>query len=689
MMSEKIENTHRERAAYVYVRQSSPGQVRNHRQSQKRQYALAAHARKLGFRNVDVIDDDLGRSGTGLVERPGFGKLLTAVCDGMAGAVVALEASRLARNNRDWHHLLDLCGLTNTLVIDEDGVYNPQHPSDRLLLGLKGSMAEFELRLLNQRAQAALRQMIEEGQVLWEPSIGFVRTESNGLELTADRQVQDAIRGVFRKFRELGSVRQVLLWYRQERIVLPHTVNGTRSQQVKWKLPVYNRIHKLVTNPVYAGAFVWGRTKTRTRMEDGRARKTRGHNQPMDEWNVVIRDHHPGYITWDEYMQNREQIAQNNGSSRGAPREGSGLLAGLLRCRRCGRQLHVGYSGTRGNVPRYYCRGGHVNHGTDWCISFGGMRVDETVSRVVLDAVQPAGIEAALLAHQRMNDQVDEKRLALERSLEKARYETDRIRRQYDAADPENRLVAGELEFRWEQSLQRVTELQQRLDSECQQADPLTAAQRVRIMQLGNDLKAAWYHPQASESLKKRILRTVLKEIVVDVNDDPPEVEMTLHWSGGVHTQLRVAKNRTGQHRYRTDRQVTELLPELACVCRDKDIAAILNRLGLKTGHGKTWIASRVASLRNRLGVKPYSAVENSEYVTLQDAAKALGVSAASVRRMIERSLLPARQVVTCAPWLIRRDDLQLAEVQSAVQAIQSGRKIPRRAAGQTQFPFN
>ncbi|MEQ9408225.1 MAG: recombinase family protein [Fuerstiella sp.] len=687
-MSEKIENTHCERTAYVYVRQSSPGQVRSHRQSQKRQYALAEHARRLGFRNVVVIDDDLGRSGTGMVERPGFGKLLTVVCDGVAGAVVALEASRLARNNRDWHHLLDLCGLTNTLVIDEDGVYNPQHPSDRLLLGLKGSMAEFELRLLNQRAQAALRQMIEEGQVLWEPPVGFVRTESNGLELTADRQVQDAIRGVFRKFRELGSVRQVLLWYRQEKIDLPHTVKGTKAQQIEWKLPVYNRIHKLVTNPVYAGAFVWGRTTTRTRMENGRARKTRGHHQPIDEWEVLIRDHHPGYITWEDYMRNREQIAQNNGSSRGAPREGAGLLAGLLRCRRCGRQLHVAYSGTKGNVPRYHCRGGHVNHGTARCLSFGGMRVDEAISRAVLEAVQPAGVEAALHAQQRLNDQVDEKRSALERSLEKARYEADRVRRQYEAADPENRLVAGELESRWEEALQRVTDLQQRLDSECREAAPVTAPQRNRLMQLGQDLETAWHHSQASESLKKRILRTVLEEIVVDVSDDPPEVVMTLHWSGGVHTQLRMAKNRTGQHRYRTDRKVTELLPELARVCRDKDIAAILNRLGLKTGRGKTWIASRVASLRNRLGVKPYSADENSEYVTLQEAARTLGVSAASVRRLIEQNVLPASQVIASAPWLIRREHLQLAEVQSAVQAIRSGRKVPRRAAGQTQFPF-
>lgn len=687
-MSEKIELHHLERTAFVYVRQSSMHQVRQNLQSGRRQYELRDKACALGFQNVTVIDDDLGCSGSGVVERPGFGRLLAAVCDGQAGAVVALEASRLARNNRDWHHLIDLCALTDTLVIDDDGVYNPRQLNDRLLLGLKGSMAEFELGLLRQRAHEALQKMVAEGQVLWEPPVGFVRTESNTIELSPDREVQKAIRGVFRKFEQLGSVRQVLLWYRQESVSLPSAVKGTKGTQVEWKLPAYKRIHNILKNPAYAGAFAYGRTKTRTAMTDGRARKTRGHHRPLDEWQILIRDHHEAYITWEQYLQIQDQITSNSARVGKAAKKGAALLAGLLRCGRCGRKLHVGYSGNKGTVPRYCCRGGQLNHGTNWCISFGGLRVDEAVSREVLKAVQPSGVEAALEAQRRLAQQTDEKRSSLELALQRARYEADRVRRQYDATEPENRLVAGELEARWERELEHVAELQQRLNSECDPPQTTTAEQFARLLELGDDLRSAWDHPNAGMPLKKRILHTLLEEIVVDVADEPPEVRMTLHWAGGVHTRLRVPKNRTGQHRYRTDRQVTELLPELARVCSDKDIASVLNRLQLKTGRGKTWIASRVASLRNRLGIPPYAADDDSEFVTLKSAAEILEISPSSVRKLIERTILPGHQAVAFAPWVIRREDLFSADVQSAVVSIRQGARIPRCTPSQQQLPF-
>ena len=336
-MSEKIEASHRERIAYVYVRQSSMHQVREHKESQRRQYELVEKAKQLQFSEFVVIDDDLGRSGTGSQDRPGFGKLLSAVCNGQAGGVFALEASRLARNNRDWHHLVDLCALTATLVIDSDGVYDPRLLNDRLLLGLKGSMAEFELGLLRQRAQEALRQMIARGETLWEVAVGYVRTNENHVEMIPDRQVQEAIRGVFAKFREFGTARQVLLWYRQEKIPLPCLKKGDSENAVVWRLPVYSQILKFLQNPTYAGAFVHGRTKSKTKMRDGRARKTRGHRVPMEEWDVLIRDHHPGYITWEEYLRNQKQLETNGGmrGGSGAAKSGPALLAGLLRCGRC------------------------------------------------------------------------------------------------------------------------------------------------------------------------------------------------------------------------------------------------------------------------------------------------------------------------------------------------------------------
>lgn len=690
-MNDKISDQHLERAAYVYVRQSTMHQVRDHQESQRRQYELMNKARELRFPDIVVIDEDLGRSGTGSQDRPGFGKLLTAVCAGQVGGVFAMEASRLARNNRDWHHLIDLCALTNTVVIDHDGIYDPRNLNDRLLLGLKGSMAEFELGLLRQRAHEALRDMVARGEALWEVAVGYVRTVENGIELIADRQVQEAIRGVFAKFRELGTARQVLLWYRQEKIPLPQYEKGRAGKNVAWRLPIYNHILNFLQNPIYAGAFAYGRTKTRTTVKAGRPRKTHGHRVPIEAWEVLIHEHHPGYISWDEFLRNQEQLHANmvRRGKPGAPKSGPALLAGLLRCGRCGRNLHVGYSGIDGRVPRYYCRGAHLNHGAEWCISFGGLRADESVVGAVLEAVQPAGVQAALDAWQQACEVQDEKRHALELALEKAAYEVGRARRQYDAVDPENRLVAGELEARWNLALQAHNELKQRLDREACPPKPADDQFRDRLMSLGKDLSVAWNHPAASVELKKRILRTVLTEIVVDLQEEPSEIVMWLHWAGGVHTQLRVVRNGTGKHRHCTDQNVLDIIRELAKVCLDADIAAILNRLGYRTGAGNTWIESRVRSLRfnHQISVPPTD--KKREWLTLADASRELKISTPAVRRLIQREVLPAKQVVPCAPWVIERENLAIPAVQMAVKAIHEGRRIPRNDPRQQEFPIN
>jgi DNA invertase Pin-like site-specific DNA recombinase len=297
------------------------GQVRNHLEGQRRQYALTDRAKALGFQHVTVIDDDLGRSGNGTAERPGFARLVTSVYEGRIGAVLASEASRLARNNRDRHHLIDLCALTETLVVDHDGIYDPRQINDRLLLGLKGTMSEFELGLMRQRAQEALLQKIRRGEVLTEVPVGYLRTESNALELTPDRQVQAAIRGVFAKFQELGSARQVLLWYRHEQIALPFLIKGLNGAQVTWRLPIYARIMAILQNPIYAGSFAYGRSTNRIVVAEGRAKKTRGHRVSREQWQVLIHDHHAGYITWNAYLRNQE-ILKENAAMRGDARPG-------------------------------------------------------------------------------------------------------------------------------------------------------------------------------------------------------------------------------------------------------------------------------------------------------------------------------------------------------------------------------
>jgi DNA invertase Pin-like site-specific DNA recombinase len=621
MNAEKIQLTHRERAAYLYVRQSTMQQVRHAQEGQKRQYALQPRARELGFGQVVVIDEDLGKSGSGSVERPGFGRLLSEVCQGTVGAIFALEASRLARNNRDWHHLIDLCAMTNTLVIDEDGVYDPRLLNDRLLLGLKGSMAEFELGLMRQRAREALLQMIRRGLVLWQVPVGYLRTEDHSLEMISDRQVQEAIQGLFVQFRALGSARQVLLWYTQERIPLPHLKPKASGQEIVWRLPAYNYILRVLKNPVYAGTFVHGRSGFRTIVRDGRARKTYGHFLPISEWKVVIHNHHPGYISWEEFLHHQQLLRGNQpmaSANPGAAKNGPALLVGLLRCARCGRKLCVGYSG-RSRIPRYVCRRVNLTQGGEPCLSVGGSRLDQAVSTKVLEALQPIGIQAAWDAVAQMRHTEAEKRKALELALEKARYEAERARRQYDEVEPENRLVAAELEGRWNEALGRVAALESRCAETMSALAESTGAERERLLELGDDLRELWNHPQAPMVLKKRILRTVLEEIIIDIRDeDPPKVHLRLHWAGGSHTVLVVVKNRSGQHRCCATQELVELVRELAKVCRDRSIASILNRLGYRTGPGNTWKESRVTGLRHYHQIPACSAERPGELLPRQ-----------------------------------------------------------------------
>ena len=398
-MNPKLTSERLRRRAIVYVRQSSIGQLTHNRESRRRQYDLEKHARELGFQAVVVIDEDLGRSGSGLIERPGFQRLVAEVCTGEVGAVLCIEASRLARNGRDWHHLIELCGMVGAVVVDPDGVYDPAIVNDRLLLGLKGTMSEFELSLLRQRSVEAIRQKASRGELQFLLPVGLCWTAAGKIDKDPDRRVQQSLELVFNKMTELGSVRQVLLWLRQEKVKLPALPCDRSKPEMIWKIPIYNTVLKILKNPAYAGAYAFGKTEARTKVVDGRARKTAGHYKPRSEWTVLLREHHPGYISWEQYERNQALLAANaHMKSRMEPKAGRGgraLLSGMLRCRRCGRMLHLSYSGTGSNVLRYHCRGAHLNHGADWCISFGGLRVEvrrskHFLSRCSLNASQLA-----------------------------------------------------------------------------------------------------------------------------------------------------------------------------------------------------------------------------------------------------------------------------------------------------------
>jgi DNA invertase Pin-like site-specific DNA recombinase len=456
----KISAEHLSRRAIVYIRQSTPEQVANNLESQRRQYGLADRARQLGWQDVTVIDEDLGRSGSG-VARPGFEKLLAAICVGDIGAVVAIEASRLARNGRDWHTLLEFCGLLSTLIVDEDTVYDPRQPNDRLLLGMKGTMSEMELSVLRQRAHEAKKLKASRGELFMTIAVGYRRVANEDrIEKEPDRRVQHAIELVFRKFAELHSARQVHRWLRQESITLPTTGYGPEGRHIVWKLPTYSRVLLVLTNPVYAGAYSYGRTTQRLRLEEGRKRIVRGHKQAREEWSVLLLDHHEGYISWEQYERNLRLIADNANSKglmvRRAVRPGASLLNGILRCGRCGRKMRVSYAKRN---SRYYCQGASQTDGGKMCISFGAARVDQAVSAAVLEQLQPLGVQAAISAIDARDGDADDARRHVELALEQARYESSRARRQYDAVDPEYRIVAAELERSWNERLLAVGNL--------------------------------------------------------------------------------------------------------------------------------------------------------------------------------------------------------------------------------------
>lgn len=630
---------------------------------------------------MQVIDDNLGRSGGGTA-RLGFERLLAAICEGRVGAVVSLEASRLARNGRDWHTLLEFCGLVGTLIVDEEGIYDPRSPNDRLLLGMKGTMSEMELSVFRQRSVEAMRQKAQRGELYLTVAVGYVKTDDDRIEKDPDRRVQDAIALVFRKFDELRSIRQALLWFRQEHVLVPSIVQGRGKRPIEWKLPVYPTVHHILTNPVYAGSYAFGRRGTQAIIKDGRKRIMRDTvRNNWKSWPILLHHHHEGYISWAEFERNQHLIADNaNGKSnlgRGAIRRGEALLPGLLRCARCGRRLLIRYSGKGGNTQNYYCRGEFGAEARDNCIRFGGMRIDRAISQEVLIRLQPLGIEAALAAMQARSHEQDDKRQQIQNAIRQAQFEVARARRQYDAVDPDNRLVAGELERRWNERLIHLQELEHQQDELAVQHTPqLSTLDRARLMELGEDLTKAWDNPHVSVETRKQIIRLLIKEIVVDIVGDT--LSLVIHWQGGDHTRMTVKKNKVGRTRWAVEADVIDLVRVLARQLPDPAIAAILNRSGKTTPHGKGWTRTHVCGFRKSHNIAIYREGERRERgeATLDEAADILKISRTTAYRMINEGTLLAQQLCIGAPWIIRLSDLQHDAIRREADARRSRRPM-------------
>jgi len=688
-MNSKITSDHLSRGAVVYIRQSTPGQVIEHTESQRCQYALAESASLMGFASVTTIDDDLGRSGSGVVERPGFQKLVASVCSGSIGAVFCIEASRLARNGRDWHHLVDLCAVVGVLVIDPDGVYDPRLVNDRLLLGLKGTMSEYELSLLRQRGLAARDSKAKRGELRFGLPPGYCWNELGRIEMDPDERVSDAIKLMFRKFRELGSARQLFLWVRHAALQIPVARQKSPQQRIGWQAPAYHNLVEMMHNPIYAGAYVFGRTTHRTHLVEGRAKRTTGHRKPMEHWNVLLRDHHVGYISWEEFEENQKMLAENahmqKRASRKAARGGRALLTGLVRCGRCGRMLHVFYGMRSGHAHRYQCRGDDAHVGAGQCIGIGGVRVDRAIAAQIMEAISPLAVEAAIHAAQQVTRADDDVRQAVRRELEEARYEASLAARRYEAVDPTKRLVARELESRWNAALERAAQLEQRLARMDAAAASRPNIDREGLLTLAHDLPAAWNAPGATMRTKQRLTRILIQEVVIDLDDQAHEAIVTIHWTGGRHTEVRVARTRTG--RYPDDRYPSpvEVIRKLGGQWPDRDLAVTMNRMRCKTGDGESWTTVRVRALRERLGVAAFDAtISRPKTISVDETAYRLKICVGSVLRLIRTGILPATQLMPSAPWQVPAEALESEAVKIGVQHV-----IARRPAKLLSFYEN
>jgi DNA invertase Pin-like site-specific DNA recombinase len=689
-MSEKIRPQHTARKAILYIRQSSAYQVSHNVESQKLQYAMEDRLQHLGWREIEVVDEDLGRSASGTVTRSGFERMVAQVCMGQVGAVAAREVSRFARNSREWQQLVEVCRVVDTVLIDQETVYTPRQSNDRLLLGLKGSLNEYELDLLRQRSWEARREKAKRGELIVSAPVGFVKTEQQRLEKDPDRRVQEAIRLVYQKFVEIGSVRQTLLWFLEHDLELPmHDAQG----QTHWKRPYYGTVYKMLTHPAYGGAYVYGRREQTMEYTNGQPRHSH-RKKPRAQWLSLIPNNHEGYVSWEQFEKIRTMIQENNRGpgKTGAIQSGPALLGGLLRCRRCGRKLMIKYTGNHHDVARYVCDRGWMDNGAPRCIAFGGITVDEAMAKEILRVVEPAAVEAAVLASKEETHKQDEVLEALRRDLEAARYAAQRAQKQYDATDPENRLVAGELERRWNQALERVRAIELRIHTHEDQHDPMNLPSVQEFEHLAADLESVWHSPDSDLRLKKAIVRTLIHEVVVDVDADHGELILIIHWKGGVHTELRLPRRRRGQNGAQTSRDIVEAVRVLARICSDDWIAAALNRSSLHTGRGNYWTRERVVSLRTYYEIPCYQADrrESEGWMNLGEAAKHIGISDRTLRLAIQRGEIEAQHPVSGGPWVLNRSALHTEAALRLVERVRhSRRNLTVPTSEQVNFDFS
>src|SRR5215475_10778424 len=669
----KVKPEHLCRKAVVYIRQSSDKQVRQNKESQRLQYDVAGRMRELGWKYVEIVDDDLGCSaGLAAARRGGFERVLSSVALGEVGIVGSWEVSRLSRTDRDWCRLLEVCQIFGTLIADEQHVYDLNSLDDQLVLGIKGTLSVIELKVLRQRMLAGQEAKARRGELFKRLPVGYVLDAMDKVEFDPDQRVREALQFVFVKFRQLWSVRQTFQWFRDHDIELP--ANPIEGTQLVWKIPSQSFIRDILCNPFYAGAYVWGRRPVVMVLVEGRLEKRQSAMQRAEECRVFIRDHHLGYIDWATYEENQRMIRRNSvnwpgDESMATIRAGQGLLVGLLRCGHCGRKLHVRYWGGRGTNARYLCKGDY-DDGGQYCIGFGGGLVDRRVGQELLKVISPLGVEASLRALEELSTGDAAQRATLSSKLEQLAYEAKKAFEQYDAVDARNRLAASELERRWNEKLEEMEAVKQRLSSLDGKRYSMSLEEENQIRAMGDHFAEVWQSNHCPPTLKKMIFRTAIEEIIVRTDQDKKNLELVIHWKGGAHTQLAMERPRSVTETA-TPMEALEIIRRMAVRYGDDQIASVLNRRGYATGKGKRWNQTRVATARRNHSIAGQKrALPDPERVSLSEAARICGVSHHTIERLVEAGLLKREQVTRRAPWQIRRADLDAEPIRTIIDRL-------------------
>lgn len=672
-MTTKIQTHHRQKMAYVYLRQSTMAQVHHHQESTQRQYALKDRAQELGSRTdqIRVLDADLGSSGTQMNNRRDFQTLVADVSLEKVGAVFALEASRLSRSCSDWHRLLEICSLTGTLIVDADGCYDPADFNDQLLLGLKGTMSQAELHFLRGRLQGGKRNKAQRGELRFSLPVGFVYGENpGGVMLDPDVEVQNAVRLVFSAFRQTGSAYGVVRHFLQHQLTFPRRAyGGVWNGKIFWGSLRHGRVLSLLSNPCYAGAYAFGRYRgIKSVSTDGQI-QSKVARQPIQSWLVLIQEHHPGYINWDEYLDHQQMLEQNQTNqpelcSTGAAREGRALLQGLLLCGHCGRHLSPRYTGNGGIHPMYECtRRQEDTRYSPSCIRLSADVIDQAVGQRILEVLQPEQIEIALRAVQELERRSQAVDQQWRMRLERLEYQAQLAQRRYEEVDPANRLVAATLEQRWNEALQAKATAQEELNRQRQeQGLALTDEQKAQLLALAKDLPRLWRSPSTSTQDRKRMLRLLIKDITVERVRTERKALLHFRWQGGAVEDLSLALPLPAPDKVRYPQPVVERVRTLALTMTDAEIIATLNQEHLLSATGKPFTLSMIKWVRTRHGI-PAPALKKPDELTVKEVARQFGVSIGVVYYWIERRHLEARRLGPGAPYWItlsREDQARL-----------------------------